>query len=148
MQKIKSAKSWFFWSLLLWGGLATATGMISDVKWLMVIRFCIRCCGKCCYAFNACIPKPLVYESRAISRKYIFLILGNPVTVLWMSIVSGYLVESVGWRWMFILEGLPAVLWAFIWWKVVNDKPKEAKWLTDREKNNSCRSKWSKNNKA
>ena len=129
----KSAKKLVFWSLLLWGGLATATGMISDVKWLMVIRFALG------VVESAVMPSMLVFLSHWFtkaerSRANTFLILGNPVTVLWMSIVSGYLVESVGWRWMFILEGLPAVLWAFIWWKVVNDKPKEAKWLTDKEK--------------
>jgi sugar phosphate permease len=74
------------------------------------------------------------FTKKERSRANTFLILGNPATVLWMSIVSGYLVESVGWRWMFIIEGLPAVVWAFIWWKLVNDKPREAKWLTDKEK--------------
>lgn len=129
----KSAKKLIFWSLILWGGLATATGMVSDVKWLMVIRFTLG------VVESAVMPSMLVFLSHWFtkaerSRANTFLILGNPVTVLWMSIVSGYLVESVGWRWMFIIEGLPAVLWAFIWWKVVNDKPKDAKWLTDREK--------------
>lgn len=128
-----SAKKLIFWSLILWGGLATATGMVSDVKWLMVIRFTLG------VVESAVMPSMLVFLSHWFtkaerSRANTFLILGNPVTVLWMSIASGYLVESVGWRWMFIIEGLPAVLWAFIWWKVVNDKPKDAKWLTDREK--------------
>jgi sugar phosphate permease len=68
------------------------------------------------------------------SRANTFLILGNPATVLWMSIVSGYLLESFGWRWMFILEGFPAVIWAFLWWKLVNDEPKDAKWLSTEEK--------------
>jgi sugar phosphate permease len=62
------------------------------------------------------------------------LILGNPVTVLWMSVLSGYLINAVGWRWMFILEGLPAVIWAFFWWHLVDDKPQDAKWLTTPEK--------------
>jgi sugar phosphate permease len=35
---------------------------------------------------------------------------------------------------MFILEGVPAVIWAFFWWRLVEDKPKNAKWLTDSEK--------------
>jgi len=68
------------------------------------------------------------------SRANTFLILGNPATVLWMSIVSGYILESLGWRWMFILEGLPAVIWAFLWWKLVNDHPKDVKWLSEEEK--------------
>ena len=68
------------------------------------------------------------------SRANTFLILGNPATILWMSILSGYLVASVGWRWMFIIEGFPAILWAFLWWKLVVDKPKDARWLSRSQK--------------
>src|SRR5665811_1022359 len=35
----RGAKRLIFWSLILWGALATATGLISDVKLLIVIRF-------------------------------------------------------------------------------------------------------------
>ena len=68
------------------------------------------------------------------SRANTFLILGNPVTMLWMSVVSGYLVEHYSWRWMFIVEGLPAVFWAFIWWRLADDRPSDAKWLSQQEK--------------
>jgi sugar phosphate permease len=51
-----------------------------------------------------------------------------------MSILSGYLVNALGWRWMFIWEGLPAIIWAFFWWRLVDDKPGDAKWLTAQEK--------------
>jgi len=37
---------------------------------------------------------------------------------------------------MFIVEGIPAIVWAFFWWKLVENKPEEAKWLTDEEKEN------------
>ncbi|MDN3017959.1 MFS transporter [Paenibacillus sp. BSR1-1] len=129
----KSAKVLIFWSLIAWGLLASFTGMISNVKLLFVIRFALG------VVESAVMPSMLVLLSNWFtkaerSRANTFLILGNPATVLWMSIVSGYLVNSVGWRWMFIAEGLPAVIWAFIWWKVVNDKPREAKWLTEQEK--------------
>ena len=36
---------------------------------------------------------------------------------------------------MFILEGVPALIWAFFWWRLVVDRPKDAKWLTANEKN-------------
>jgi sugar phosphate permease len=51
-----------------------------------------------------------------------------------MSILSGYLIKSMGWRWMFILEGMPAIVWAFFWWRLVVDKPRNAKWLSETEK--------------
>ncbi len=130
----KSAKKLIFWSLILWGALAMATGMISNVNALIGIRFLLG------VVESAVMPSMLIFLSRWFtkaerSRANTFLILGNPVTILWMSVLSGYLIDVVGWRWMFILEGFPAILWAFLWWYIVVDKPKNAKWLTSREKN-------------
>lgn len=129
----KSAKRLIFWSLILWGGLAMATGMVNDVRVLIVIRFMLG------VVESAVMPAMLILLSRWFtkserSRANTFLILGNPATILWMSILSGYLIQSVGWRNMFILEGLPAVIWAFFWWMLVNDRPGDAKWLTPSEK--------------
>ncbi len=129
----KSAKKLIFWSLILWGSLAAATGMISNVSGLIVIRFLLG------VVESAVMPSMLVFLSMWFtkserSRANTFLILGNPVTILWMSVLSGYLIDSVGWRWMFILEGLPAIIWAFLWWKLVVDRPADAKWLTNEEK--------------
>ncbi|MFZ0282201.1 MAG: MFS transporter [Bacteroidales bacterium] len=129
----KSARKLIFWSLILWGALAMATGMVRNVNALIVIRFMLG------VVESAVMPSMIVFLSRWFtkserSRANTFLILGNPVTILWMSILSGYLVDSVGWRWMFILEGFPAIIWAFLWWRLVVDRPADAKWLTDEEK--------------
>ena len=129
----KSTKRLIFWSLILWGICAMATGMTNNVKVLIVIRFMLG------VVESAVMPSMVILLSRWFtkserSRANTFLILGNPVTILWMSVVSGYLVNSLGWRWMFILEGVPAIIWAFFWWYLVNDKPSEAKWLSDDEK--------------
>jgi len=129
----KSARKLIFWSLIAWGVLAMATGLISNIQTLMVIRFMLG------VTESAVMPSMLVLLSRWFtkqerSRANTFLILGNPVTILWMSILSGYLIHAVGWRWMFILEGAPAIIWAFFWWFLVNDKPKDARWLTNDEK--------------
>ncbi|MBA4140830.1 MAG: MFS transporter [Segetibacter sp.] len=129
----KSAKKLIFWSLILWGGLAMATGMVSNITVLIIIRFMLG------VVESAVMPAMLILLSRWFtkaerSRANTFLILGNPATILWMSILSGYLINAVGWRWMFIWEGLPAIIWAFFWWRLVNDKPKDATWLAQPEK--------------
>ena len=129
----KSAKKLIFFSLILWGGLAAATGMVSNVGALIVIRFMLG------VVESAVMPAMLILLSQWFtkeerSRANTFLILGNPVTVLWMSVLSGYLVSSLGWRWMFIIQGVPGIIWAFVWWKMIDEKPKEANWLTDEEK--------------
>ena len=128
-----SVKKLIFWSLILWGACAALTGMVSNIPMLMVIRFTLG------VVEAAVMPAMLIYicnwfTKTERSRANTFLILGNPVTVLWMSVLSGYLVNSFGWRHMMIAEGIPAVIWAVIWWFVVQDKPAESTWLSPQEK--------------
>lgn len=128
-----SVKKLIFVSLILWGLCAAATGMVSNIPMLMVLRFVLG------VVEAAVMPSMLMYISRWFtrterSRANTFLILGNPVTVLWMSVVSGYLVRSFGWREMFVIEGLPALAWAVVWWFTVKDRPADAPWMTDGEK--------------
>ncbi len=37
------------------------------------------------------------------------------MTVLWMSAVTGYLMQAIGWQRAFILEGVPSVVWGVVW---------------------------------
>lgn len=129
----KSAKKLIFWSLIFWGMFAAATGIIHNVKILLVVRFMVG------VAESAVLPSLLLllsrwFTSKERSRANTLLMFGNPSSMLWMSIISGYLIHVVGWRGMFIWEGIPAIIWAFIWWKVVEDKPVKAAWLEPDEK--------------
>lgn len=131
----RSVRKLIFVCVLLWGFCATLTGMVSNIPMLVVIRFSLG------VVEAAVMPAMLIYISNWFtkserSRANTFLILGNPVTVLWMSVLSGYLIQSFGWREMFIFEGIPAVLWAFYWWKTARDKPEQVAWLTAAEKQN------------
>jgi sugar phosphate permease len=129
----KSAKKLIFWSLILWGLFASATGIIKNIKILILVRFLVG------VAESAVLPALLLLLSRWFTKKErsranTLLMFGNPSCMLWMSIISGYLIHRVGWRWMFILEGIPAVIWAFVWWNLVHDKPEEASWLSSDDK--------------
>ncbi|WP_407655270.1 MFS transporter [Alicyclobacillus dauci] len=129
----KSAKKLLLWSMILWGLLAAATGVITNVSLLLVDRFLLG------IVESAVFPSLLILISHWFtkgerSRANTILILGNPATVLWMSIASGYLVKFFGWQWMFIIEGLIAIVWSIVWWFTVKDQPQEASWLTSQEK--------------
>lgn len=129
----RSAKHLLFWGLLAWGFLASATGIIRNIPLLFVDRFCLG------IVESFVLPGLLVFLSHWFtrgerSRANTFLILGNPVTVLWASIVSGYLIAAIDWRWMFIIEGIPAIVWAFLWYRLVQDDPREATWLDPAER--------------
>ncbi len=129
----RSVRRLVFVSLVLWGGCAALTGVVSNVASLIAIRFLLG------VVEAAVMPAMLIFISnwftkKERSRANTFLILGNPVTVLWMSVVSGYLVHSFGWREMFIAEGLPAIVWAFCWWFAARDKPTDVQWLSADDK--------------
>jgi len=104
----RSIKSLMFWSLIAWGVLAALQGVVTTYWLLLVVRFLLG------VVEAVVLPAMLVFLSHWFSkaergRADTFLILGNPVTLLWMSVVSGYLVAALGYQWMFIIEGLPAV---------------------------------------
>src|SRR3954468_2284789 len=128
-----SAKRLIFFGLIGWGVLASSMGLITDITLLYVARFFLG------VVESAVLPAMLILQARWYTRKEraranAFLVLGNPVTMLWMSVLSGYLAAGFGWRWMFILEGLPPVIWAFVWWWTVADRPSEASWFSAAEK--------------
>jgi sugar phosphate permease len=129
----KSVKRLIFWCLIFWGIFAAAQGVIPWLWLFFIDRFLLG------VVEAAILPAMLIFlahwfTSRERARANSFLILGNPVTVMWMSAVSGYLIAATSWRWMFIIEGLPAVLWAFVFWRLTADHPKDAGWLDQKEK--------------
>ncbi|WP_272664431.1 MFS transporter [Providencia sp. PROV174] len=129
----RSVRKLIFACIFLWGIFASLTGMVSNIPMLVIIRFSLG------VVEAAVMPAMLIYISNWFtqserSRANTFLILGNPVTVLWMSVLSGYLIQAFGWREMFIMEGVPAILWAFFWWRTARDKPSQVNWLSQTEK--------------
>ena len=127
-----SARKLVFWALIAWGILASLQGIITNVPLLVIDRFLLG------VVEGVVLPAMLVFlthwfTKRERSRTNTFLILGNPVTILWASILSGYLIQWLGWQKMFILEGIPSIIWAFIWLWLANDRPTDAKWLPHEE---------------
>lgn len=129
----RSVKALLFWSLIGWGVLASLQGVVTSFALLLVVRFLLG------VVEAVVLPAMVVFLSHWFTRRErgranSILILGNPVTLLWMSVASGYLVAAVGYRWMFIIEGLPAIAWAFAFRWLVDDRPPDAAWLADDER--------------
>jgi sugar phosphate permease len=118
-----------FVALLVWGVLAALTGVIRVFWALALDRFLLGVAESCIF------PAMLLLLTRWFtkaerSRANVLLIVANPATVVAMSVITGYLIEAVGWQRTFIYEGLPAVLWAVVWIAVAHDRPAQAKWMT------------------
>ena len=126
----KSARLLVFIALISWGTLAALTGVIR-VFWLLAIDRMLLGVAES-FIFPALLILLTNWFTRSErSRANAFLILGNPITMLWMSALTGWLIKMVGWQMTFILEGIPSVLWAFVWFAVVRDRPQNISWLSD-----------------
>ena len=79
-----------------------------------------------------------LYADRA-KTKSLFLI-GIPMASIISNPLSTWIMNNVkwaqmaGWRWVFILEGIPAVLIGIVTWYFLTDRPEQAKWLSEDEK--------------
>jgi len=124
----RSARILIFIALVSWGILAALTGVISNFWLLALDRLLLGA------AESFIMPGMLLLLTRWFtrterSRANTLLIAGNPVTVLWMSAVTGYIIHAIGWQMTFIVEGLPSVIWGFIWLFLIRDRPEEAAWM-------------------
>jgi sugar phosphate permease len=127
--KRSSTRILIFVALIAWGILASLTGVIRNF-WLLALDRTLLGVAES-FVFPAMLILLTNWFTRAErSRTNTILLLGNPVTVLWMSAATGYLIRSFGWQMTFIVEGLPAVLWAFGWLYLVRDRPQEAAWMS------------------
>jgi sugar phosphate permease len=126
----KRSASWLvFVALIAWGLFAALTGVVRQFWLLSLDRLLLG------VAESLILPAMLVLLTRWFtraerSRANTILILGNPVTVLWMSAITGFLIQDFGWQKTFILEGIPSILWAAVWILFVSDKPSKARWMT------------------
>ena len=128
LAKRVSASRLVFASLVAWGLLAAATGVVRTFWVLCVIRFLLGVAES--FIFPAMLFILTRWFTRAErSRANAILIMGNPITVLWMSAATGYLIQAFGWQKTFIYEGVPSVLWAFAWFFLVRDQPAKARWM-------------------
>jgi sugar phosphate permease len=125
----RNASRLIFYTLIAWGTLAALTGVIRSFWLLALDRLLLG------VAESLIFPAMLLlltnwFTRSERSRANTLLILGNPVTILWMSAITGYLIRSFGWQMTFVIEGIPSILWAVVWIMVVRDRPEQAKWMS------------------
>lgn len=78
------------------------------------------------------------YEDRARAKAYFMVT--QPLAVALGIPVSRWIMENItwgglaGWRWVFILEGVPPVLMGLVTLWFLTDRPQQARWLPEDEK--------------
>ena len=137
-----SARKWIARIMISWGAVASLMGLIgttwlpwgSTVDQFYVLRFVL---GAAEAGFFPGVIVYLTHWFRAEDRaraKASFLI-GIPIATIIGVPLSRLIMENVtwwgwpGWRWVFILEGLPSILLGVTTIFLLTDRPEQAKWL-------------------
>jgi sugar phosphate permease len=133
------ARIWIACILITWGFLATLTGLVQSVQQLYVVRFLLGL-AEAGYFPGIALYLTYWFRQRDQAQAIALFLAGIPVTSILGSPVSGFLLEHVhwmnisSWRWLLILEGIPAVVGGVLTYFLLPSWPAEAKFLNQKEK--------------
>jgi len=133
-----TARGWIARIMVSWGILAMLTGFIRTKNHFYLIRSLLGA------AEAGFFPGIIVYLSHWFryqdrAKAVAFLMAAISVSNIIGSPLSGWLMKHTwlglaGWRWMFIIEGAPAVILGIVTLFYLTDWPQQAKWLPEDER--------------
>lgn len=138
MQKI-GAKIWISRIMVSWGIISVCTAFVESANTLYILRFLLGA------AEAGFFPGVILYLTYWIPGKYrarviaTFMVaipaanfIGSPISGLILSLDGWYGMR--GWHWLFILEGIPAVILGIAAFFLLSNRPTNASWLNQEQK--------------
>ena len=133
------ARRWIARIMITWGVVSIATAWAYDAHSYYLARFALGVAEAgffpgVAYYFAAWFPTQ--YRTRMLAWFLVAIplssVIGGPISglLLEMNGVAGI----AGWQWVFILEGLPAIVLGIMALYVLADRPETARWLTDKDR--------------
>jgi ACS family tartrate transporter-like MFS transporter len=143
-----SARKWICRIMITWGILAALTAVVTKPWHFYLLRFLLG------LAEAGFFPGVIVYlthwfPAQARARALSLFLIATPVAQFISPKISYYLLRMntvengiyyrtlfklKGWQWMYIAWGVPSVVLGIIVLFFLTDRPKDAKWLTDEER--------------
>lgn len=128
-----SGKRFIAWSLVAWAIVSVATGFVTNHYQVLVLRFVLG------VAEGGMLPVVLTmisnwFPDREIGRANAFVMMFAPIGGMVTAPISGAIIQSLDWRWLFIIEGLLSIVVLAVWWWLISDRPQEARWLPAAER--------------
>lgn len=133
------ARRWLFVTLAVWGALSAGTAFVKTPDEFYAIRFLLG------VAEAGFVPGIVFYLSLWFPRNYrgqftAGFLIAQPVAFMIGSPLSGFILGMDmaaglrGWQWLFLIEGAPACLLAFVVLAYLPSGPEDAPWLNADEK--------------
>ena len=126
--------------MIIWGSVSAAMALVETPTQFYVMRFILG------IAESGLYPGVILYltfwfrqQERATAIALfaqalaIAGLVGSPLSG-WILGAADGLAGMAGWQWLFIFEGLPTVMLAFVVLVIMTDRPQQANWLTKEER--------------
>src|SRR5580704_11284974 len=133
------ARRWIVVLMVTWGIISSSLVFVTTPRSFYILRFCLG------LAEAGFFPGIVLYlsnwfpiETRA--RAFAWFMTAQPVSGIVGGPISGALLglhakgRLAGWQWLFLIEGLPAILLGAVGAFVLSDGPETARWLTSEQR--------------
>lgn len=128
-----SAKKFIAYTILAWGALAIISGFVQNTTQLLLTRFFLGVAeGGVWPAVLTIISHWFPNEERGRANAYF--LMNIPIASIITGPLSGWVITVYDWRAVFIAEGIISLALMFIWLPLISDRPDDAKWITEEEK--------------
>src|SRR6266480_215388 len=133
------ARIWIARILITWGILATLTGFVHSVSQLYAVRFLLGL-AEAGYFPGIALYLTYWFRQRDQAQAIALFLTGIPVTSILGAPLSGFILDHVhwlsisSWRWLLILEGIPALVGGVLTYYLLPSRPAEARFLAEDEK--------------
>jgi len=133
------ARVWIARILLSWGIVAILTGFVKVAFHLYALRFLLGV-AEAGYYPGIALYLTYWFPQRRLAHAMALLCMGNPIANAIGAPVSGLILDHIhwlglsSWRWVLILEGVPAVLAGILTYFFLPSRPADARFLTLEEK--------------
>src|SRR5262249_16053667 len=133
------ARIWIARILLTWGLVAILTGFAKTAYHLYVLRFLLGV-AEAGYFPGIVLYLTYWFRQRELAHATASLCTGNPIASVIVAPISGLILDEshwIGlrrWRWLLILQGVPAIVAGIFTYFCLPNRPSAAKFLTTEEK--------------
>ena len=133
-----SARKWVARIMIGWGIVSVLTAFINTENQFYALRFALGL-GEAGFFPGIILYISHWFTGREKAVAYSMFMAAVPVSQIIGAPLSTHILsvdwlDMQGWRWLFILEGLPSVVLGLFAFFYLTDKPSQAKWLSEDEK--------------
>jgi ACS family tartrate transporter-like MFS transporter len=133
------ARIWISRIMVSWGIVVIITAAASSALELAALRFVLGV-AEAGFFPGLILYLTIWFRQRELAQAVALFMAALAISNIVGAPVSTWILDNIawfgiaGWRWLFILEGIPAVVLGIATWLYLTDKPEDAHWLSDDEK--------------